>query len=529
MSTLTGLGPLIRFALRRDRVFLPVWVLSLVGITYATANAVASTYNTPAEIQAYAANLGTSPATIAMAGPPVALEQIGGILIYETSMTALLGTALMSVFLVVRHTRSEEEAGRTELLSSTVVAPQAGPVAALVVALAAGVLVGLGVTWSLLSVDSATGPALLFGAAVAAMGWVFAGVALVAAQLTTHARGSIGIGLAALGVAFGLRAVGDTSETFWSWLSPMGWSQQVRVFDDNRWWPLLLSVALTALLFAAAAVLSRRRDLGAGIVQPRPGPASARSALCTPLGLAWRLQRASILGWTVGILVTGLMFGSVTEEMRKMVEDNPTLAAYFERIAGASLVDAFFSTAMLIMGILAAGFAVASALRMRAEETSGRLEPVLSTGVSRSRWYAASAAVTLVGTVLAVAAGGLGVGIAYAAVSGDGSAVWRLTGYVLVYLPAVLVLVGVALLLVGWVPRAAAAAWAALAVCFVVGWLGGILSFPSWFENLSPFTHTPAVPAEELTAGPLLVIAAVAAAAAGLGLAGFLRRDVGRA
>ena len=150
MSALTGTPSLVRLALRTDRIRLTVWVLALVGITGASARAVASTYDTPAEIASYSRNLGSSPATVAMSGPPFALDQIGGIVVFETSLTVLVGVALMAALTVVRHTRADEEAGRTELLASTVVGRHADTAAALLVASGASVLVGLGVALSVL-------------------------------------------------------------------------------------------------------------------------------------------------------------------------------------------------------------------------------------------------------------------------------------------------------------------------------------------------------------------------------------------
>jgi ABC-2 type transport system permease protein len=162
MTAFTGVRELVRFVLRRDRVYLPVWIFAIVGLTYASAAAVRRTYDTPVEIASYAVNLGESPASIAMAGPPVALTEIGGILIYETSMTALLGAALMAVFVVVRHTRTEEDAGRVELLGSTVVSPHAVITAAVLVAGAASVLVGAGVTMSFLAEQQPVRESLLY-------------------------------------------------------------------------------------------------------------------------------------------------------------------------------------------------------------------------------------------------------------------------------------------------------------------------------------------------------------------------------
>ncbi len=527
MRAFHGVGPLIRFALRRDRIFLPVWILAIVAITYASTAAVRRTYDTPREIASYAINIGESPASVAMNGPAVSLNEIGGILVYETSLTALLGVALMAVFTVVRHTRKEEDEGRVELLGSTVVSRHAVTTAGLAVAVAASVLVGAGVAFSFLVEDQPTTVSLLYGAAVAAMGVVFAGVAACAAQLMSHGRGAVGLSLAFLGVAFGLRAIGDVNESFWSWLSPMGWSQQVRLYDDNRWWPLALSLVLAVLFIVATAVFETRRDLGAGIVPPRPGPANAGRSLGSVVGLSWRLQRGSIIGWVAGIFVMGLLFGSFTESIQGMIEDNPTFAEYFEQTGAASIVDSYLATAMLMLAIGASGFALASALRMRGEESAGRIEQLLTTSVSRTRWLFGSLLVTLGGTVLVMGFAGLGVGVSYTMTGGSPSEMWRMTGASLVYLPAILVLAAFAVLLVGWVPRASAAAWAGLALVFVVGWLGSVLDLPKWVTELSPFTHTPTAPAADVTVAPLAVMLSITALAVAAGWVGFRRRDIG--
>lgn len=527
-TAFTGVGPLVRFLLRRDRVYLPVWVLALVGLTWASAAAVRRTYDTPAEILAYATNIGGSPASVAMAGPPIALEEIGGILIYETSLSALLGVGLMALFTVVRHTRREEDAGRVELLGSTVVSPHAVITAAFLVAAGASLLVGLGVTASFVAEQQPTPESVLYGASVAVFGLVFAGVAACASQVMSHARSAVGVSLAFLGVAFGIRAVGDVAENGLSWLSPMAWSQQVSIYDENRWWPLALSLGLTAVLLLATVVFESRRDLGSGVVPARPGPAEAGALLSSVVGMSWRLQRGTVIGWTVGMFTMGLMFGSFSEEIENMVAENPTLAQYFEQ-AGTSIVDSFFATTMLLMAIVASGFAVSSALRTRHEETADRLESVLATAVSRRRWLAGSLLVTLVGSVVVVAAGGVGVGLTYAALRGSGSDIWRMTGYSLAYLPPVLLLAAVAVLLVGWAPRASGAAWALVAISFVIGYLGNLLELPDWVLDLSPFTHVASVPAESMTTTPVVVLLGLTAVVLAAGWLGFSRRDINAA
>src|SRR5690606_16842505 len=140
------------------------------------------------------------------------------------------------------------------------------------------------------------------GAATALLGTVFAAVGVVVAQVTEHARGAVGLGVAVLGVTYLARAFGDMQQQHGSWLSwtsPIGWAQQMRAFVDLRWWPLGLHVALVVALLAVGVGLASRRDVGAGLVAPRAGRAVAAPSLRSPFALAWRQQRTALAWWTV--------------------------------------------------------------------------------------------------------------------------------------------------------------------------------------------------------------------------------------
>ena len=132
----------------------------------------------------------------------------------------------------------------------------------------------------------------------------------------------------------------------------------------------------------------------------------------------------------------------------------------------------------------------------------------------------ASAAVMLVSAVVA--------GLVHGADAGDVSgAVARLTGAALSTLPAVWVVLAVAVLLYGAVPRLTGLAWAALIVFLLLGEFGDLLDLPSWLVDLSPFAHLPALPGGVLEWTPLVGLAVVAAVACGAGLAALARRDIG--
>ncbi|WP_098025025.1 ABC transporter permease [Streptomyces sp. st115] len=525
-----GTAALIRFALRRDRVRLPVWLLALVLGTLATASEYATLYATAEKRAAVAATM-DSPAALAMTGPHHYLSDygIGAMLGHQLLgfMAVLVG--LMSVLIVTRHTRNEEETGRAELVRSTVVGHHAQLASALAVAAVANIALAVLVALALVStrIDGiGSGEALLYGLTHTVIGLVFAGIAAVTAQVTAHARGASGTALALIGVAYVLRASGDVGDDALSWLSPIGWIQRTYVFVDNRWWPLLLCLATAALTTATGFVLSTRRDVGAGLRAARPGRRTASAALTRPFGFALRLHRATLLGFGTGLLLMGVMYGSILGDAADMVKDVEQVQEALAEIGGSSVAESFASMVMVVIAVVAAVYVVMASLRPRAEESAGRAEPLLATGLSRRRWLGGHAAVALAGGTVLLLAAGLGFGLAGAASTGDTALVGELVGAAAVYAPALWVTAGVAVVLFGWFPRAASAAWVVPVYAFLVGYLGPILRFPGWMNDLSPFGHVPRLPAAQLSWTPVLVLTAVAAGLVLLGLAGFRRRDL---
>ncbi|HCB07093.1 MAG TPA: ABC transporter permease [Nocardioides bacterium] len=516
---------LLRAFLRRDRWLYLWWGLGVALLYVSQAWSVDGLYTTQEEFDRAAANMAGNKALIAMAGPARALNTTGGQVTWQAAAFGAVCAGLMSMFVIGRHTRAEEESGRDELLRAAPVGRYAPACAALMDAVLANLVLGALVAGSLAAYGLALADSVGLGLGLSVTGWFFSATALVAVQLTASTRAAYGIAGAVIGVAYVLRAVGDVGAQALSWLSPIGWYQAMHAFSGLRWWPLLVPLVLTVVVVAVARAVFDRRDFGSGVVADRPGPARASGALGTGWGLALRLQRPALLGWAIGLLLSGLSFGAMGDSVGDLVGDS-SLSQQMMLQGSADVVDGFYATLSVMLALLAAGFSVSSALRPRSEEDGGRLEPLLATALPRAGWLGGHVAVTLVGTLLVLALAGLGLGTSYALVTGDGGAMLRLALPAMTFAPAVLVLSGLARLLYGVVPRAAPLAWAALLLAWVVLLFGDVFDLPQWLQDLSPFEHLALVPLQDFSVAPFAAVSVVAALLSVVGQFAFLRRDV---
>ncbi|MFB7502705.1 ABC transporter permease [Streptomyces broussonetiae] len=519
-SRLTGTGTLVRFALRRDRAVIPVWVAVNALMVLSMPNTLKALYGTPAERAGLRHQMATNTSLRAMVGP-VFDDSLGALTAWRVGVYAGALAAVMSLLVVVRHTRDEEESGRQELISSGMVGRRAPLTAALLTAAVANAALGVLIVAGLAG-QGASG-ALAFGLGVAGAGMVFATTAAITAQLTESARLARGLTAAVLGAAFVLRAAGDsassTGSSVLTWLSPLGWLENLRAFAAERWWVLLLFAAATVLQACCAYALAGRRDIGLSFLPTRPGPATGR--LGTAGALAWRLQRGSVLGWSLGFFLAGVVYGGLTDGAAKLVGDNAQAREIFRRMGGHSgLTDAFLAAMVDMLGLVAALYVVSSVLRLNTEETSGRAEPVLAGAVGRLRWAAGHLLIAFGGAALIMLLAGLGFAVGY------GEQVGPVLGACLLQVAAVWVIGGVAVLLFGVLPQGAVAAWAVAGAALLIGWIGPALNVPAPVLDLSPFGHLPKLPGGHLDWTPVGVLLVLAALLVAGGLAGLRRRDL---
>jgi ABC-2 type transport system permease protein len=539
MHALTGTGRLIRLALRRDRIKITIILLVLAGVFMSSAQAAIDFYgkSDAARVQYAAAN---APSVVARVfNGPINGPDIGAIAMNETYIFTALALAFVSTMTVIRHTRQNEEFGRSELIESATVSRHASLAAAMTAATLYSLLFGALAYVSLLAVKLPADGALAASGALAATGITFAGLAAVCAQLADSGRGANSFSALVIGTSFLLRAIGDGLGTLtqqglavksaWpSWLSPFGWGQQLFPFTEQNWWVLGLYTALFAGSLGVAIIFMARRDIGMGMIATRPGRAQALPNLLSPFGLAKRLQRGALRGWAAVVVVLAASYGLVIKEFGDFLSDNEQFQQAFGLQDGADISKVFLGMLISFMSITIAAYAVQSLLRLRSEESGGQLESILAGSVSRWRWQLSHIGFIGLGVTLLSGLSGLTMGATYIASTGES---WGRLGPVVVAslvgtLP-IFALMGFVVLAIALLPKLAIAlAWGSFAGCLLIVQFGELLKLPQWVISLSPFGHLAAMPAYAFKLAPVLWLAAIAASLLLGALLYFNRRDV---
>jgi len=539
MSTkgFAGTTKLLRLILRLDRIKLTLWLLgliTLIGITpfslraILDAEAEAEGVTTEAVLVEQAALLETNAASIALQGPPDALDTFGGRYAFEIGAFTLAIVALMNILLIARHTRAEEESGRAELVRAASVGPWSALAAVSVIAAATNLILGFGTTLVFVADGRGFGRSLLYGSSVALAGLLFAAIALIWVQVFEYGRAATGMSLAGLALAFALRAVGDVRDNWLSLISPLGWVQAVDPFGEAILWPFFVSLVAVTGAVSVAIFLAVRRDVGAGLIEQRPGPATADRFLSTPLGFAWRLQRSTLFWWTVGAGFMGAIYGSVVSTIDDFVEENEAMRDMLEALgmSGDALRDGFINVILSMIALIATAGVIQSLLRPRGEELAGRAEPLLSAAISRRAWLTSHLVLTALAAPVFMVVAGVALSVTDAMVVGQFTEFGGTMTAAIARVPAVWAIAGIGVLLYGWTQQLSLGVWVVFAVAAIIFLFGQLLRLPDQALNLSPIRHVTHLPGgdQSLQSVAVLFVIAVVTAVAGVML--FDRRDI---
>jgi ABC-2 type transport system permease protein len=474
-----------------------------------------------------------NPAMIAMMGPIYGTDNFhaGAMLGVVLLLWVVLAVAVMNIFLVVRHTRADEERGRAEVVRSLPVGRLANLNAAMISAIIVNgvmaLVIGLGI--AVLGVESMTfHGSMLFGIAIGASGLVFAAIAALFSQLSSSSRGAIAYSSAFIGVFYLMRAAGDVGNEALSLISPLGLVLRTQSFIENNWWPIFFLLLFAAAVTLAAFLLNARRDIDQGFIPAKPGHREAPKYLRSSFGLAYRLTRGTLIAWMIIVFLLGASYGSIMADIDAFVADSEM----YQQIIGVS--DDFSTTELFITMVNAIGalFALIPlmviAMKPRAEERENRAEHILARGVSRAKYMSGYVILSLAAGVLFQAFTALGLYSAAAAVMPDPGDISL--GFLLeanfVFVPAIFVMIGLTVLVAGLLPKATGVLWGYFGASFFVVMMGRIEGLlPAWVDKLFPLMYVPQLPVDEVTALPMVLLTVIAAALTAAGIYFYSKRD----
>lgn len=473
---------------------------------------------------------GQDPSIRMIAGPAIAVETVGGFIVWDAGLYFTLILGAWALTTTTRVLRGDEAAGRTDLLLLGPATAMRALLAQLSVLFAAAAGIGACVSSGFLVAGAQREGSILFGAWVAGYLMLLMAVAALASQLA-HTRGAAAGASGALLAAFVLlRMVANSaaSREWLAWLTPTGWPDQLRAFDDNRWPLLALPVSVVLALTALSLYLRTRRDTGAGMLALRERVRKPRRGLGSPMAFAWRSNLPSLSAWAAAIAVTGLVIGAMLPAIDEFLKSDVGFQEILQAMGmdPRDLVRGFIGMWGLILGVIGSVHVAFRLGAARNEEASGRADVLLVLPVTRWRWLGGHVIATVGNVLVLMMAAAISMWVSVRATDARASA-----GDVIAAmanpLPVVLVFLGLGVLLLGLLPRLAVAITATVAVAmYVLQMVGPLLEWPEWLLNLSPFRHlanAPIAPVSWTASGWLVAVALLLGA---LGFVAFQRRDL---
>ncbi|MCL2637283.1 MAG: hypothetical protein FWD48_02830 [Oscillospiraceae bacterium] len=544
-------GKLVKFMLRRERIIAAIWIVVIVIFTVALAPGLEAMFP-DGEARENISLMYDNPIMVSMMGPIYEIDgeyTTGGIYAGMMLLWVMISVAVMNIFIVVRHTRADEERWRAEVIRSLPVGRLANINAAMLTALVINAILaittGLGLAVAgVESIDFAG--SMLYGAVLGASGLAFAAISAIFCQLSASTSGAFGLSFLALGGSYMLRAAGDVGNEVLSLISPLGLAQRTKVYVENDLLPLFALLIITIALSALAYKLNSMRDLGQGFIPARMGRREAKKSLLSPFGLSLRLLKNAIIVWVISMLLLGASYGSIIGEIDRFVGDSPEyltlvglspeiLELLSEQDKADMIVDGFGSFVTTMMTLIALVPLLMFAMKPKSEEVDGRAEGILSRSVSRPKYLAGYVIITFTMSLIMQLCTALGLYGAAAANEVNPFVLEKLLAANFVYLPALWLIIGLAVLIVGVFPKAGGVVWGYYGfICFMalIGNIPDLL--PAWVANLSPFKFIPEIrvtsfdlfPAAENSFAPLIVMTVIAITLTVIGFIGYRKRDL---
>jgi ABC-2 type transport system permease protein len=421
---LVGLGSVYGKTVRDSRLSFIIAAGLLGGMALLMGAAVPQIFPTPAARLEVDKLIAAMPASMVnLFGKPVGLGTLGGYMTWKYGAIFAMGTILWSITALSATLASEARRGSLDLVVTTPLGKQRIALEKL-----AGHLTLLWATMLILGVAATVGSSifgnaalgdqiplsggLAFGLWIGSLAMFFGGLAFLLAPVLGRAGSG---GIAAIAMLVLWLANGVTGLDSLAVLSPFRWTSNhiplVGMFD---WVPVAATFALGVVFMAGGVVLFVRRDLGVTAGIRMPGLPAGILGTRGPIARAFGDMLPRSMAWGIGLLLFGAMLASLVAPMADQIKGDPSFLKTFEQIfpnfdlASTGGWLQLFSEFMFI----AVGFAGATFVsKWASDETDDRLEVLLATPMTRTRWVVAGGVAALLATVIITVMFALGMGL----------------------------------------------------------------------------------------------------------------------
>jgi polyether ionophore transport system permease protein len=440
-----------------------------------------------------------------------------------------IAAAAFGLLAAVRALRTEEDAGRTELVLAAVVGRRALNLSAM-----AAIAAGIAVLWlaefaGFVIGGLPVGGSAYLAPATASVIPVTAGVGAVTSQLAPTRRIALGLGAAIVALMFLLRVIADTlSGIGWlRWATPLGWAEELRPFTGAQPLVLLAPAAASILLLALSARLAAGRDVGTGVLPARDTADPRLRLLGSPSAQALRNERGTLIAWVSAVAVFAFILGAVSKSISS-ADVSERVQRELAKLGSGSIVTptGYLAFSFLFVIVAVSVFACTQIAAARQEEAGQQLEALLAQPVGRARWLGGRLLLATFGAIVISLTAGL---FAWAGAASAGASISlpKLLEAGANALPVALLFLGIAALAYAILPRASAEiAYALVVITFLWQLVGSLLVAPNWVLDLTPFTHVGLVPAQPFRAGAAAIMVGIGLVAAVAAIRLFERRDL---
>ncbi|MGB8233783.1 MAG: hypothetical protein WCE60_07315, partial [Methanobacterium sp.] len=523
----TGTLTLIKLSLRRDRIIIPIFIIFILIVILGTVATFVNLYSDPMSRYLFYVQTQNSPSLIILLGS-ILDQSIGGLTAWRTGIAGPLIIGLINIFLLVRHTRSEERRGRLELLVSTSLGRQSPLTSALLTNFILDILISVLIAIGLIGFGLDETSSLVLGLSIGIFGILFTSITAIAVQLTESSNNARYLSVSLLIGFYILRMIGwDNGNVIWlSWLSPYGWVHYLSAFAGNDIWVFGLFIVSIIILTIIAYWLSSIRDVGSGVITKRTGHKNAAKTLRSSLALTWRLQRNMFIFWLTVLTLFGAINGALALTATNLISANPLFLKLIYHAGYTSPVDNYFAISLGLFAIVFSVYAILATMNLRTEESERYSDMLLTNSVSRNSWIFNNLIFGFIAPAFIMIIFSLAMALAYGYSANISYDPTKLLIATLAYLPAIWILTGLTVLLFGLKPRLTSLSWAVLGLFLIVSLLGEFSNINQNILNLSPFTQVPNILIGNSITTNLVWVFIIGIALTIIGLYSYNHRDI---